>query len=330
MNSFGRIFRVTIYGESHGEEVGVVIDGCPAGLDLSAEDLAGDLDRRRSGAAGTTARREPDVPLIRSGCHRGRTTGAPIIVAFANTDVRSADYDRFADEPRPGHADLVARQKFGGFQDPRGGGHFSGRLTVALVAAGAVAKKVLAPASVNAVLLEAGGIPDIAAAVGEALCDGDSVGGLIECRVSDLPAGLGEPFFDPVESLIGHAVFAVPGVRGIEFGAGFRAAVMLGSEANDAIIDAEGTTRTNHAGGVNGGLTNGNEVIFRVAVKPTSSIARTQDTVDMRTGKPCEIMVGGRHDACIAMRMPVVIEAAAAVVLADLLLIEQKRTRITR
>ncbi len=327
MNSFGRAFRVTIYGESHGEEVGVVIDGCPAGLPLSAADLEAGLARRRSGAPGTTARREPDRPLIRSGCYKGRTTGAPILIAFANTDVRPDDYARFADEPRPGHADLTARLKYGGFQDPRGGGHFSGRLTAGLTAAGAVAAKVIAPVAVEAVLLEAGGSSDIEGAVGAAAGEGDSVGGLVECRVNGLPAGLGEPFFDPVESLIAHAVFAVPGVRGIEFGAGFRSAGMRGSEANDAIIDAAGTTATNHAGGVNGGITNGNELVFRVAVKPTSSIGRPQSTIDLRTGRRSTITAGGRHDACIALRMPVVVEAAAALVLADLMLLEQRITR---
>jgi len=330
MNAFGRIFRIMIYGESHGAEIGVVIDGCPAGFDLDPGDLAADLERRRAGASGTTARHEPDVPLIRSGLYGGKTTGAPLLIALANTDVRTRDYAETADRPRPGHADLTARRKFGGFNDVRGGGHFSGRLTAALVAAGAVAKKILAPASVRAALLEAGGSAEIDRAVADAIREEDSVGGLIECRVAGLPAGLGEPFFDSVESLISHLVFSVPGIRGVEFGSGFRSAGMRGSECNDVIVDASGTTRTNHAGGINGGITNGNELVFRAAVKPTSSIGRAQETIDLKTGGPQTLRVRGRHDACIALRAPVVIEAAAAVVLADLLLIEQQRPKIKR
>ncbi|MHB8095158.1 MAG: chorismate synthase [Candidatus Aminicenantales bacterium] len=330
MNAFGRIFRITIYGESHGEEIGVVIDGCPAGLGLDPGDLAADLERRRAGAAGTTARREPDVPRIRSGLYDGKTTGAPLLIALANTDVRPQDYAATADRPRPGHADLTARQKFGGFNDVRGGGHFSGRLTAALVAAGAVAKKILAPAVVRASVLEAGGSAEIDRAVEAAIREEDSVGGLIECRVAGLPAGLGEPFFDSVESLIGHLVFSVPGIRGVEFGSGFRSAGMRGSECNDVFVDASGTTRTNHAGGVNGGISNGNELVFRAAVKPTSSIGRAQETIDLKTGGMRTLRVRGRHDACIALRAPVVIEAAAAVVLADLMLIEQQRPKIKR
>ncbi len=330
MNSFGRIFRITLYGESHGDEVGVIIDGCPAGIGLDARDLEKDLGRRRPGAPGTTGRRELDLPLIRSGLFRGKTTGAPLTIGLANTDARPADYAGMEDLPRPGHADLTARLKYGGFNDPRGGGHFSGRLTAPLVAAGVVAKKILAPAFVAASLVEAGGSSSIEEAVRAAALEDDSVGGLVECRVSGLPPGLGEPFFDSVESLIGHLVFAVPGVRGVEFGAGFLSAAMRGSASNDVFIDAAGRTKTNHAGGVNGGISNGNELLFRVAVKPASSIGRKQKTIDFRTGRPRTIKIGGRHDACIALRAPVVIEAAAAVVLADLLIIEQKRPRIVR
>jgi len=330
MNSFGRIFRITLYGESHGEEVGVIIDGCPAGIGLEAGDLEADLLKRRAGAPGTTGRREPDSPIIRSGLYRGKTTGAPLVIGLANKDVRPEDYAQMEDLPRPGHADLTARLKYGGFNDPRGGGHFSGRLTAPMVAAGVVAKKILAPVSIGASLTQAGGSLAVEEAIRTALLENDSVGGLVECRVSGLPPGLGEPFFDSVESLISHIVFAVPGVRGIEFGSGFRCAAMKGSASNDAFVDAAGTTMTNHAGGVNGGITNGNELIFRVAVKPASSIGREQETINLRTGRPQTIRLGGRHDACIALRAPAVIEAAAAVVLADLLMIEQKRPRIVR
>ena len=328
MNAFGRLFRISIFGESHGREVGVIMDGCPAGLPLSTEDFVPDLRRRSPGRPGTTARREPDVPLVKSGVVDGKTTGAPILVSFENTDVRSDDYGGLRDTPRPGHADFVARRKFGGFNDPRGGGAFSGRLTVGLVAAGVVAKKMIRPAAIECSLLEAGGSRDVETAVLAASQDGDSVGGLLECRVQGLPVGLGEPFFDSVESLIGHLVFSIPGVKGIEFGSGFDCVRMKGSRSNDILIDASGKTETNHAGGVNGGITNGNPLVFRVAVKPTSSIAKEQRTVDLGTNAAVGITIRGRHDACIALRMPVIVEAAAAVVLADLFLQEQKISRV--
>ncbi|MBN2431703.1 MAG: chorismate synthase [Acidobacteria bacterium] len=319
MNSFGRIFRASIFGESHGAGIGVLIDGCPAGLPLAEEDLRRDLDRRRSGAPGTTPRREPDAPQIRSGIFQGRTTGAPILLIINNRDVDSRDYESMRWTPRPGHADFVAEKKYGGFHDYRGSGHFSGRLTAGLVMAGAVARKLIRPVQVTAVLEEAGGFPQIEEAVQDAVDNKDSIGGVVGCRVTGLPAGLGEPFFDSVESLMSHAVFAIPAIKGIEFGSGFRLARMRGSEANDVILDAKGTTATNHAGGIHGGITNGNDLVFRVVVKPTSSIPREQRTVDMRTGQPAVLQVEGRHDACIALRMPVVVEAATALVLADLM-----------
>lgn len=328
MNSFGRLFRVSIFGESHGREVGVLIDGCPAGLPLTADDLLPDLERRQPRDLGTTPRREPDIPLIQSGVLNDQTTGAPLLIVFKNQDTRSRDYQDLQDTPRPGHADFTARKKFKGFNDPRGGGHFSGRLTVGLVAAGAVAKKLQNPVSIQAFLLEAGGSADIERAVQQAMQENDSVGGLIECRINHLAVGLGEPFFDSLESLISHAIFAIPGVRGIEFGSGFESARMKGSQANDTQIDAQGRTRTNLAGGVNGGLSNGNELVFRVAVKPTSSIAMPQQTVDLKTGNPAVISILGRHDTCFALRTPVVVEAAAALVLADLYLLEHKIPRI--
>lgn len=327
MNAFGRLFRVMLFGESHGPGLGVVIDGCPAGLALDEPDFEADLDRRRSGAPGTTSRREADRPRVASGLLRGRTTGTPLTILFENTGARPEDYDGLADRPRPGHADFTGRVKYGPCRDMRGGGHFSGRLTLPLTAAGVVAKKLLAPAVLRAVLLEAGGSADIDGAVRQAAAAGDSIGGLVECRAEGLPAGLGEPLFDAVEALIGHLVLAVPGVRGVEFGAGFASARMKGSEANDPIADRRGTTSSNHAGGANGGISNGNPLVFRAAVKPASSIARTQRTFDFATGRIEDLAVPGRHDACIALRMPPVIEACAAVVLADLLLLEQRVPR---
>ena len=317
MNSFGRLFRTHLFGESHGSSIGITIDGCPPGIALSAEDFGEDLDRRKPVARGTTPRKEEDQPEIISGIFNGYTTGAPLTIVFANKNVRSADYSHLADKPRPGHADLVAGKRFLGFNDPRGGGHFSGRLTLALVAAGVVAKKLLTGITLSAKLIEAGGRPDIEPAVSEALEEGDSIGGLIECRAQHIPLGWGEPFFDSVESVISHLAFAVPAVKGIEFGSGFAAAGMKGSEHNDPITSKSGKTSTNNAGGITGGLTNGNELVFRIAIKPASSIGKPQKTLNMKTNKEDILEVKGRHDACIALRAPVVIEAITAVALAD-------------
>lgn len=309
MNVFGNKFRISIFGESHGPLIGVTVDGVKAGLKLSEADFEADLSRRRAGEEGTTTRHERDVPEIVSGVYNGFTTGAPLTILFKNEDVQSADYKYFT---RPSHADFAAHVKHKGFNDPRGGGHFSGRLTVALVAAGVVAKKML-PESVEvaARVVETG---DIRAAQ----ATGDSVGGIVECIVTWLPVGLGEPFFDSVESLIAHILFAIPGVRGVEFGTGFAAAKMRGSEHNDMIINALGETKTNHAGGVNGGLTNGNTLVVRLAVKPASSIAMPQNTFDFATQTIKSLTIGGRHDACIALRVPPVAEAAVAIALANL------------
>lgn len=323
MNSFGRIFRVHIFGESHGPAVGVTIDGCPAGIPLSAEDFEKDIERRKAGATGTTPRKEDDIPEILSGVFNNYTTGAPITIIFRNNNTRSTDYEALLATPRPGHADFVLHKKFDGYNDYRGGGHSSGRLTVCLVAAGVVAKKVLNGIAINATLVEAGGSTDIEAAIQKAVEEQDSIGGIVSCTVKGLPVGLGEPFFDSAESLIGHIAFSIPAIKGIEFGSGFVAAKMKGSEHNDAIVDAEGTTQTNHAGGINGGITNGNELTFRIAVKPTSSTPKEQQTWNNKTQQVETFAVKGRHDLCIALRVPVVAEAAAAVALADLMLLNK-------
>jgi chorismate synthase len=328
MNSFGRLFRISIFGESHGESVGINIDGCPAGLPLAVEDFLPDLERRKGGAKGTTPRKEDDLPIFKSGIFNGYSTGAPITILFENKNTRSTDYESLRAFPRPGHADFVAAKKFGGFEDYRGGGHFSGRLTVCLVAAGVIAKKILNEIKVNATLKEIGGETDIDRGLQKAIDAKDSVGGIVECEVLGLPIGLGEPFFDSAESLLAHAVFSIPAIRGIEFGTGFPAARMFGSAHNDAIIDTEGKTRTNHAGGIVGGITNGNPLIFRVAVKPTSSTPKQQETLNIRSGEVESFSVKGRHDLCIALRVPVVLEAVTALVLADLLLLGQQRQRL--
>lgn len=357
MNTLGRKFRVSIFGESHGELIGVVLDGVPAGLELSEQDFQQDILRRKSGAKGTTPRIEADSPMIVSGVFEGHTTGAPLTIAFKNTNTHSSDYELFAAMPRPGHVDLTAALKWDDCQDPRGGGHFSGRLTLPIVAAGVVAKKILEDATIldetpvrgiNARIIELGGIAlgevrvsDVAGdseaasvyvdaseselpaawqdAIDKAMNEGDSLGAVVECVVPYVDPGYGEPFWDSVESQVAHAVFAIPGVRGIEFGDGFAAARMKGSEHNDPIGE-DGRPLKNGAGGINGGITNGAPIVFRVAFKPTSSIHKAQQTFNFATGQMDELVVPGRHDACFALRAPIVVEAMTAIALADLVL----------
>ena len=331
MNTFGRKYRVSIFGESHGELIGVVLDGVPAGLELSEQDFEQDILRRKSGAKGTTPRIEADQPCIVSGVFEGHTTGAPLTVTFRNTNTHSSDYSLFAAMPRPGHADLTAAIKWDDCQDPRGSGHFSGRLTLPIVAAGVVAKKILKDATildetpcaaVNARIVDLGGISDSEQwqqAIDQAIREGDSLGAVVECEVPDIDPGYGEPFWDSVEARIAHAIFSIPGVRGIEFGDGFKAAAMKGSEHNDPIGE-DGRPTKNGAGGVNGGITNGAPISFRVAFKPTSSIRKAQKTFNFQTGEVDVLEVPGRHDVCFALRAPVVVEAMTAIVLADLVL----------
>ena len=334
MNSFGRIFRIHIFGESHGECVGLTIDGCPAGLPLAVEDFLVDIERRKGGLQkGTTPRKEDDIPIFKTGLFNGHTTGAPLTILFENNNTRSGDYEKQQAVPRPGHADFTAHAKYGGFQDFRGGGHFSGRLTVCLVAAGVVAKKLLSfthpcPSregiKIISTLLEIGGETDLEKGLDKAIEAKDSIGGIVECKASGLPVGLGDHFFNSVESLLSHAVFAIPAVKGVEFGAGFAAAKMFGVEHNDAIENASGKTKTNHAGGVVGGITNGNELVYRIVIKPTSSTPKEQQTWNRETNEVESFSVKGRHDLCIALRVPVILEAVTAMVLADLMLLDQK------
>ncbi len=322
MNTFGRQFRISIFGESHGECVGITVDGCPAGLPLNVADFGEDLNRRGSGATGTTPRKEPDLPVIKTGVFNDHTTGAPLTIEFSNTNTNSRDYLKLRETPRPGHADFTAMKKYGGFEDYRGGGHFSGRLTLGIVAAGVIAKKLISPVMVNAVLLEAGGSTDIQAAIEKAVQERDSIGGVVGCTVTGVPVGLGEPFFDSVESLLGHMMFSIPAVKGLEFGSGFAGSRMRGSENNDLFVSADGKTLTNNAGGINGGISNGNDIVFRVAVKPTSSTRQVQHTINLATGQMVDLEIEGRHDTCIALRVPPVVEAATALVIADLMMHE--------
>lgn len=329
MNTFGQYLRVSIFGESHGPCVGITLDGCPAGLPLTEEDLLPDLERRKGGQGkGTTPRQEADYPIFRSGIFNEKTTGFPITILFENANTRSEDYQKQRSFPRPGHADMVAHQKFGGHEDFRGGGHFSARLTTGLVAAGAIAKKLMPSVQIIARVSEIGGEADLEKGLQRAIDAKDSVGGMIECRVSGLPHSLGEPYFNSLESLLAHMMFSIPAVRGIEFGTGFAAARMFGTEHNDAIIDENGATKTNHAGGIVGGISNGNELVFRLAIKPTASTPKEQESLNWETGNVETFSIKGRHDLCVALRAPVIVEAATALVLADCMLAEQIIKRV--
>ena len=322
-NSFGNRFKIEIYGGSHTESLGVIISGVPAGIPLAESDFEADLARRRSGAKGTTPRKEGDVPHIVSGTEAGLTTGEKLEVVIYNENTRSGDYDRLRNHPRPSHADLTARHKYGEQFDLRGGGIFSGRMTLLLVAAGVVAKKITASAVYSSAIVELGGCRDseqFEAVVAAAQRDGDSVGGVIECTITGAGRDLGEPFFDSVESVAAHLLFSVPAVKGVEFGSGFAGVALRGRERNDRIIDAAGTTATNHEGGINGGITNGNPIVVRVAIKPTPSIAQPQDTYNFVSKSVEPLTIGGRHDACIVLRASVVIEAVMAIALAELTL----------
>jgi chorismate synthase len=491
MNTFGTIFKVSIFGESHGECVGITIDGCPAGLPLTATDLLLDLERRKGGIQkGTTPRQEADYPIFKSGIFNDTTTGFPITILFENNNTRSEDYQQQRSIPRPGHADWVAHQKFGGFEDYRGGGHFSARLTTGLVAAGGIAKKLLqhltprpspkeggtspsnfgyitssantysilkdfakqnrlnpteaedklwqlvrnrniegakfrrqhpiegfipdfvclekkliieidggyhnqeeqakydaareewlkehqyqllyfsndeilqqaetvieqiktalhqninhikgsgssspsplereleGEVNIQAYITHINGETDLEKGLQNAIDAKDSVGGIVECTVTGLPVGLGEPYFNSLESMLSHIMFAIPAVKGIEFGAGFAAANMFGSQHNDVIIDEQGTTKTNHAGGIVGGISNGNELVFRLAIKPTSSTPKQQQSLNWDTGEVENFSIKGRHDLCVALRAPVIVEACTAIVLADMMLLEQRIPKV--
>lgn len=357
-NAFGHAFRIALSGESHSPLMSVEIQGVPGGIPMAPEDFMADIDRRRPGRKGTTARTEKDVPEIVRGVEDGLTTGTTLKMAFRNENVDPSAYGQFVNIPRPGHADWVRRVKYGAESLTSGGGMFSGRMTLLLVAAGVVAKKIIGSYGVKvaARLTEVGGrrlLWDNAGCCGrdgvsgkvfevdggpaglttpaalddflmQVEAEGDSVGGVVECVCSGIPAGLGEPFFWPMEAAVSQMVFSIPGIRGIEFGDGFGASRMRGSQHNDPLIDIAGHTSRNGAGGINGGITNGNPIVFRVAVKPTSSIARPQETVNFATGRLEELKISGRHDVCFALRVPVVIESAAAIVLCDALLSRQK------
>lgn len=324
MNSFGRLFRVSIYGESHGVSIGVVVDGVKPGIKLSVDDFKSDLLRRKSGGIGTTPRIEPDEVMIESGVFNGFTTGAPISLRFINTNTKSKDYSNLVDQPRPGHADFTAHAKYDGFNDYRGGGHFSGRITLGMVAAGVIAKKMLEGVTFQTKILNLNGETDTKRfqdIIKSAVEAHDSIGGIIGLTVNGVPVGLGEPYFDSLESTISHLMFSIGAVKGIEFGKGFDGVSLKGSEFNDRIIDETGKTATNNNGGINGGISNGNPIDLKVFVKPTPSVGVPQDTYNFKDKEVNSLLIEGRHDAAIILRAMVVCEAACAIALCDAMLI---------
>lgn len=325
MNSFNTIFNIQVFGASHGPLVGVTLDHVPAGIAIHTTDFLPDLERRKGGQKGATPRVEEDIPQIVSGYFNGYTTGAPLTILFENNNTRSEAYTKQRDFYRPGHADFVAHEKFGGFEDYRGGGHFSARLTTGIVAAGVIAKKILGNITFEALVTEAGGLQDIDAALEKAIAAKDSIGGIVSCTIKHVPVGWGEPFWDSIESRMAQAMFSIPAVKGVEFGSGFAAARMMGSEHNDTYMDNNGHTRTNHAGGIIGGISNGNDLTFRLAFKPTASTPKEQQTFNHVTQQVEPFSVKGRHDLCVALRAPVIVEAMAALVLADLMMLHKAR-----
>lgn len=327
-NSFGRLFRFSVFGQSHAPAIGVTIEGLPSGFEIDKEKLSAFLARRAPGGRYSTSRKEPDAPEFIAGLVNGKTCGAPVTAIIKNTNTRSADYEYMRHIPRPGHADYTAMVKYGPSRDYSGGGQFSGRLTAPICIAGGIAMQLLEKrgVSVGSRILSIGGERDeekMFELIDKVRAEGDSVGGVIECTVSGLCPGVGEPMFDGLENRIAQAVFGVPAVKGIEFGAGFESAGMRGSECNDPFyLDDEGKVRTrgNKHGGILGGISSGMPVVFRVAIKPTPSIATEQQSVDMERKENCTLQVRGRHDPCIVPRALPCIEAAAAAAVYDLIL----------
>lgn len=322
MNSYGTLFKVTLYGESHQDAIGVVVDGVKPGTKIDLGLIQNDLELRKPKDIGTTPRKEDDDVIITSGVFNGFATGSPIHLMIENKNVKSKDYDHLKKQPRPGHADFVAEVKYQGFQDHRGGGRFSGRLTAALVAAGSIAK-MMVPYHFSHELIQVGTLKDMSkldSYLKEITANGDSVGGIIELKVSNVGVGLGEPFFEKLDAEIAKMMFSIPAVKGVEFGIGFEGVNMLGSEFNDLIIDEHGTTKTNHSGGVTGGISNGNEITFKVFIKPTSSIQKRQETFNFESSQIEGLNIGGRHDVAIVRRVGIVLENALAIVMADAML----------
>jgi chorismate synthase len=315
MNSYGHLFKITLYGESHQDAIGAVLDGLPAGTKIDEELIKADLEKRKPKAIGTTPRKEDDVFRITSGVFNGYATGSPIHIMIENRNVNSKDYQHLKTHPRPGHADFVSQVKYKGFQDYRGGGRFSGRLTAALVAAGSIAKMAM-PFKIKHELIQVGTLKDMSQ-LDEYLLDvikkGESVGGIIKITVSDMIVGMGEPFFNKLDSELAQLLFSIPAVKGVEFGLGFNGVEYFGSQFNDVLLDNKGATKTNHSGGMTGGISNGNDLTINVFVKPTSSIQKKQDTYNLETKHIEPLEINGRHDVAIVRRVGIVLENMVAI-----------------
>lgn len=325
MNTYGTLFKITLYGESHQEAIGIVVDGMPAGIKLDLDLIKHDLDLRRPGAVGTTPRVEDDAFRITSGLFNGITTGSPVHLMIENKNVISKDYKHLVSQPRPGHADFVASVKYKGFHDYRGGGRFSGRLTAPLVAAGAMAKQFL-PFKFSNQIIQLGSLTDMSQMdeyLSQIKQTNDSVGGIVELRVKEMSVGLGEPMFHKLDAEIAKMMFSIPAVKGVSIGTGFEGAHLLGSQFNDVFEDKRGHTKTNHSGGVSGGISNGNDLVVKVFVKPTSSIQKEQTSFNFESNQKQNFIVGGRHDIAIIRRVGIVLENALAIVLADFCLLEK-------
>lgn len=325
MNQFGKLFKVNIYGESHNQSVGVLIDGIPAGIALNVDDFSGDLSLRKPQKVSQTSRVEADLPIIESGLFNGYTTGTPMLIRFENKNTQSKDYQNLTTHPRPGHADFVMKEKYHGFNDYRGGGHTSGRLTVGIVAAGVLAKKITG-FKFNTELVKLGTLTDMSKKeeyLDEVVKNKDSVGGIVRITVKDVPVGLGEPYFYSLESAVSQILYSIGAVKGVSFGVGFDGCDLLGSEYNDMIVDKDGRTLTNNNGGINGGVSNGNDIIINVFVKPTPSIYKPQETFDFTCGEVKPLEIKGRHDSAIVERAMIVLENAVSIALCDLYLLQK-------
>ena len=323
MNGFGKLFKVNIYGESHNTSVGVLIDGIPAGIKLDVEDFLADLAKRKPNKPSQTSRVESDLPIIESGLFNGYTTGTPMLVRFLNNNTHSSDYSNLITQPRPGHADFVMREKYNGYNDYRGGGHTSGRLTVGIVAAGVIAKKIT-NFKFETELVKLGTLTDMGKKeeyLNEIVANKDSVGGVVRITVKDVPVGLGEPYFYSLESAVSQILYSIGAVKGVSFGVGFDGCSLLGSEYNDPIVDERGKTSTNNNGGINGGVSNGNDIVINVFVKPTPSIYKEQQTFDFASNQVMPLEIKGRHDSAIVERAMIVLENAVAIALCDLYLL---------
>lgn len=315
MNSYGHLFKITLYGESHQDAIGAVIDGLPAGTKIDYDLIKSDLEKRKPKQIGTTPRKEDDDFRITSGVFNGFATGSPIHIMIENKNVISKDYQHLKTHPRPGHADFVSQVKYKGFQDYRGGGRFSGRLTAALVAAGSIAKMAI-PFKIKSELIQVGSLKDMSK-LDDYLLDvvekGESIGGIIRLTVSDMIVGMGEPFFNKLDSELSQLLFSVPAVKGVEFGLGFSGVEYFGSQFNDVLLDNKGKTKTNHSGGMTGGISNGNDLTINVFVKPTSSIQKSQDTINLKTNQVEPLEINGRHDVAIVRRVGIVLENMIAI-----------------